>query len=596
MAKRKEKDNQLTNMIDQAITEVTLNGPQRERKLVDVITFCENEKYLNFLGQDPPLKLWPMQRIVLKMFYRGTRGNEHLELDDHELETLEEIARQEDLDYIEEYGGFRQVIEKYKRRVLHNILVLVMGRRSSKTLMVSIIAAYEAYRLLETPDGNPHRFYGMSPDKPIAILNVAVSEAQAYDPLFLEIRSRLARSPYFSDKINHEASTSSVIYLLTDNDKRENAKREKRGMSIRVDGSVVLKSGHSNSASLRGQAAICILFDEFAHFMSSTGKQSGDEVYNALTPSVQQFGVDGKIVLLSDPRGKEGMFWRLFQMSQDRELVRDGEYRQLNDEILAIQLPTWRMNPSKDFSREHLERTKRPQDPVAFSTSYAARFVGEMGDRYFDERRIEEATDLGWREPVQGDPKYRYFIHLDPATTSHNYGLCLCHVVTLTNRHGEVRRRVVVDTVRFWAPDKSGPVSINEVEKYIRDLCRRFNVAQVSFDVWQSAQTMENLALSGIRTKLTPYNTTYIMDIYTELRNLLNEGNLSIPPIKQLRGEMKNLMYKILARGIKKMPNPKSEFPTDDCVDALAGAAFQALHSTVQNSLPKAMFVRMMRG
>jgi len=76
----------------------------------------------------------------------------------------------------------------------------------------------------------------------------------------------------------------------------ESGSRE--GIHIPVEGSIVLKSGHSNSASLRGQAAICILFDEFAHFMTSTGKQSGDEVYNALVPSVKQFGVDGKVVLL----------------------------------------------------------------------------------------------------------------------------------------------------------------------------------------------------------------------------------------------------------------------------------------------------------
>jgi len=577
---------QLARMIDTVLGETD----EKESNPVDIITFCEDPRFLNLRQQDPPFELWPMQKIVLKLFYRGSRGNEHLQLDDEEIKMLEDIAATEELDYIEEQGGFKQVIDKYKRWNLHNTMLLIMGRRSSKTLMVSIIAAYQAYLLLELK--NPHKYYKLTLDKPIAILNVAVSEQQAYDPLFKEIKSRIARSPYFANKINFERITQNTMYLLTEADKKENIRRQAEGINIPVEGSVVLKSGHSNSASLRGQAAICILFDEFAHFMTSSGKQSGDEVYSALVPSVKQFGLDGKVVLLSDPRGKDGMFWRLFEMSQQKEVLDDHSVHYVNDEILGIQLPTWRMNPNKELSRAELERTEKSKNPQAFFTSWAARFVGEAGEKIFTEEIINNNIDFSHVEPIYGNQKYNYFIHLDPATTSHNYALAMVHPISLINPYGEIKTKVIVDIIKFWKPSREGPVNITIVENEIRNLCKKFRVAQVTFDSFQSAQTIQRLSLSGIKAKETPFTATHITAVYGELRNLLINKDVVLPPNQLLIGEMKNLRYKFIARGFKRMFDPKSEYPSDDCCDALAGACYEALHIQVMKQLPRGVLVR----
>ena len=574
---RKKKDDGLSSMIDEVLHDVQPSGG---RKVVDIITFCEDPKYLNFGGQTPPINLWPMQKIVLKMFYRGTRGNEHIELDEGELDILRNIAKHEDLDYESEKNGFQQVIDKYYRRSPLRTLQLIMGRRSSKTFMVSLVAAYEAYKLLET--GNPQKFYGLPPGKPIAIINVAVSESQAYDPLFLEIQARVTNSPYFSDKIS-PASKKGEMFLLTDADKDEIIRRKTEGINLSVEGSVVLMSGHSNSRSIRGKAAIAILFDEFAHFMNSAGRQSGDEVYTALAPSTQQFGNDGKLVLLSDPRDKSGIFWKLFEMSQE---VKDGVYP--NDNILALQLPTWVMNPNPNFAKEKLEREEKPKDPIAFLNSYAARFTGELGMKMFDAARLEACINTSYREPPFGDLKYPYYIHLDPATTSHNYALAMVHAIHVRNPRGDSRTRIVTDLLKLWRPSGFGPIDISEIEKFIIALSRKFNVAMVSFDSFQSAQTIQRLKAVGIRAVETPFSPIYTSEVYGELRNMVHQGDISLPTNEQLLGEMRELLYKIHGHHIKPMVNVRSmDFHTDDCVDALAGAAYQAMYSKVRASLPR---------
>jgi len=590
---KKKPQDSMSSLIDKVISEhiPTPSSDSENRDIVDIITFCEDPRFLNFLGQDPPINLWPMQKIVLKMFYRGSAGNEHVFLSDDELEMVKSIGKEEELDYEPQWGGFDTVLEKYKGTTEFTHLLLVMGRRSSKTMLVSIIAVYEAYKLCQCPEGNPHKFYKITPDKPIHIINAATSEGQALDPLFKEIEARVLRSTYFMDKINHDASIQGTIYILTDSDKRENSRRIANGITKMVQGSVMLMSGHSNSASIRGHAAICIALDEFAHFQTSSGRSSGDAVLTALMPSMRQFGKNSKIVLLSDPCGKDGMFWKIFQLAQKKNYKPDGTWEWQHPDYLALQFPTWRINIQEDFSKEILEKSEKPKDPIGFQATWAARFMSLQGAKFFDTMKIDQCIDLNGQEVKVGNPFNDYHIHLDPGLTIHNYALCMTHSMKYNDANGRKRQKIVVDLIRCWKPSGNTPVDIGEIEKTIKDLCRRFRVVAVTFDAWQSAQTIQNLRMCGINAFETPFRSVYIQQIYGELRNLINEREIVLYPHEQLVGELKELMFTLTNRGFRKFFDPKSEYPSDDCADALAGSAYQALNSVITRALPKPLVV-----
>src|SRR5262249_18861724 len=115
MPVNKKKPNDLSAMIDGVIS-IAKTSKDREKKIVDVITFCEDPRFRNFKGQDPPLERWCMQKIVLKLIYAGTRGNENLALTEAEEALLRKIHEEEDLDYSAEYGGFGQILDKFRRR------------------------------------------------------------------------------------------------------------------------------------------------------------------------------------------------------------------------------------------------------------------------------------------------------------------------------------------------------------------------------------------------------------------------------------------------------------------------------------------------
>jgi hypothetical protein len=210
----------------------------------------------------------------------------------------------------------------------------------------------------------------------------------------------------------------------------------------------------------------------------------------------------------------------------------------------------------------------------------------------FDETKLELCIDHHITEPEYGARNTLYHMHLDPATTSHNYALALVHMATEINAFGGKDRRIVVDLVKHWHPSADGPVDIEVVKREIFRICNRFKVSTVTFDSWQSQQTIQNLKAHGINAFETPFRDNFITIVYGELRNLVHQNQIAICPDPLLVGEMKSLLYKMNARGITKMVDKKSEFKTDDVVDAVAGATYQAIHFLTSRGWPKSRTVK----
>jgi len=107
----------LSNIFDELIATVKEQTAVKTSYIPDIITFCEDPNYLN-LPNNPgnPVNLYPLQRIVLKCFYRGTKGNEKLELTEEERDLLKEKEMQ-------------YVIDKFENNILFRELILAWGRR-----------------------------------------------------------------------------------------------------------------------------------------------------------------------------------------------------------------------------------------------------------------------------------------------------------------------------------------------------------------------------------------------------------------------------------------------------------------------------------
>jgi hypothetical protein len=233
----------------------------KEQFVPDIVTFLYDPAYLALKNRSPEITLYPVQELILKCFYRGTLGNENLQITD------EEIALCESLHLDSRKNG--NILKKWDNGKLFTELVLVWGRRSGKDFTISVIALYEAMKLLESPGGDPYAKYKLSSANPFTILTIANSQSQARI-LYNEIRDKFMSAPYFRDKFNPDGLTMDSIWMLTPKDKKDNEEFAAKGWPQKL-GSIRVLSGHSNSDSLLGLGCFVLLLDEVASFKTTAG-------------------------------------------------------------------------------------------------------------------------------------------------------------------------------------------------------------------------------------------------------------------------------------------------------------------------------------
>jgi intein/homing endonuclease len=464
--------------------------------------------------------------------------------------------------------------------ILHN---------SGKDFVSSIIALYEAMRLLESPEGNPYKLYNLASASPFTILTVANSAPQA-KVLFNEIKNKVMHSEYFKDKVLPGGVTGEGIYFLTPEDKKNNEILKEKNFPLSL-GSVFVRAGHSNSDSLAGISCFVLLLDEIGLYKNTAGSSSGDAIFNNLAPSTTTYNryvplykdghivvdddgkpkmekiSDGKIICLSTPRSKDGIFYELYSTHMEVP------------NRLMCRAATWQVSPTQ--TKEWLMAKFPTMPEEKFRMEFGAEFSGTAGENFFSLDLVDYCfRDSSLKERQFGLPGIFYFAHLDPAVSSHNYALVLAHKDVFFDPQEKKRDwRIVVDHIKYWSPSPGNPISVEEVDNYICDLNSKFCLGLVTYDHFNSQESIAKLRKRGVPTKMTPYTKAYKNIIYDHLSQLVISKRLCIPHHLLLQSEMRNLQRKWLSGGggFKVYPKKDGDVTTDDVCDALAGACYNCV-------------------
>jgi hypothetical protein len=489
----------------------------------------------------------------------------------------------------------KQVLEKCGNRYKFQELVLVLGRRSGKSFLVSVMALYELYRLLSM--GHPQSRYGLMEFDEIVLLNVARNEEQAKKAIFSKIKQTVLASPFFQPYVGKD--TELEMRFFTDHDRQENERRAEKGINL-FAGSLVLRCGSSNASGLVGLTCWSIIMDEVAA-MAGDNPDSGLDyaLYDDLKPSGATFGKDFKMMMLSNPKGPIGLLYDLHENRQD------------DPTTLVMRLPTWLTNPSID--QDWLEEQKR-KDPVEYQMQFGAEFGAASSDPMFTPEQVSNLWAMSSTTPraEYGQPLIEYYLHLDPARTSDYYALAVAHTEQIypvqIGPDNRPLRRVVIDHIHFWNPlTKNQPVAEKEVEDYVIDLHKRFRFKQVSFDQWHSQSSILRLKSMGINAIERQFNQEYKGKIYTELIQLMREQRIDIYGFSG--GKYKDAKEQV--RELNEIAEAKNQFTflqkvwkskrfeikalsgyKDDICDAVAAVAYEALTAKVMQQLPKSRIAR----
>jgi len=339
--------------------------------IADIITFCEADWGLKLNGSSPTSpRLHPIQKLILKCFYNIPldKKNKTIKIPDMFIErVLYEFTEVEALKYFYDNKMCNvSSIHSYDDR---SELVLVIGRRGSKTTMSSIISAYEAYRLDKL--GCPQAYYKHPENETIYICNIATSADRASE-LFRNITGFIERSDFFVPFKNKPTSTS--MRIRTPHDLEIYGKKGKSSIQI--------NALPCTSNSGRGDSNIMVILDELAYYFEAdtSAKRSDEAIYEAITPSIASFRgptgrQEGKIIAISSPAGRSGKLYELYNQS----------FGEAKDSMLMFNLPTWICNPANIGGKYFKAKYRRNKN--AFLSEFGAQFSDRV-NTWIDEPRF----------------------------------------------------------------------------------------------------------------------------------------------------------------------------------------------------------------
>ena len=495
-----------------------LKQEELEEEPVSIQTFVQDRKYLGLPELSP---------IQLEIVRHSTQIFKE--------KTLQKL-------YGEEEGS-----EWYKKYT-DNEVICMLGKGSGKDHCARISIAYTAYLLHCLRD--PLSYFGKANGVYIDLLNLAVNAQQAQRVFFEPLKNLLLSSPFFNE-VGFEPRVSEIFFFSRP---------------------VRCFSGHSESEGWEGYEVLTVILDEIAAFKTDAelrgevrSKGSASAIYNMSKLSVMsRFPEVGKVILLSFPRYKGDFIQSRFMNANEKN----------EPKTWTIKAATWEVNPT--IEREQLE-SEYIRNPI----EARARFECEppnMEDAYFrDPDLVRKAfnyadspideDDSSFKRWFNGSDGRTRFIHVDLALKRDRAALCMVHSPGMkeiqTSMGVETLPVVNMDLVYSWEATVGNEINFASIRQMIVDLCRKFDVALVTFDRWQSVEMIQSLRAQGINAdfhsvKKADYDTLLTAIYDTRLRGYWNEILVE------------EELLKLRLFGNNKIDHPATG--SKDLADALAGA------------------------
>ena len=532
-----------------------------ETDVKDILTFLEEPWGLNLNENTQPLL--PGQRFILKLYYKiplDTKNKTMVVRDKFNERVLYNFTEQEYLNYLYQEGRCNI---KYIDDKPRNELVLVIGRRGTKSTIATWIAAYETYKLLKVY--HPQKHYKLLPDSEIHLTMLATSEDQA-NLLFHQVLGYFAQSTFFHRYMNRPTSDRVSI--------RSRRDLEKYGEEGKA--SIVVKSSPCSARGVRGASNILAIMDEQAHFVDDKGasNKSDKAVYDALTPSIAQFGNDGKIVNISSPLNKTGILWDLYTQALDGA-----------ENILLIKAPSWEINTT--LSSSYL-RGRYNLDPIAYDCEFGGNF-SERIKAWMPEDYLKRVIVPNLTKKTKGEVRVPHFIGLDIGFKGDGTAIAICHVESEEQENGEFIDKIELDYVESRAAGEPpyedyDILDFELVSDWIKDVCQNFHIVEGLLDQHNGQLVCQNLAKKGMGQFEMIYHTR-------QFNSKLYQNFMMLTIDKKLRlygdemgphtnpdyiEELLQLQVKQYSKNIISVEAPKLKGHHDDKSDAIMRAVWLA--------------------
>ena len=438
---------------------------------------------------------------------------------------------------------------EYYDKYTQNEVICQLGKGSGKDHCSRIAMARTVYLLHCLRD--PLGYYGKATGVYVDLLNLAVNAQQAQRVFFEPLKNLLLASPWFNDQ-GFEPRVSEIFFFSRP---------------------VRCFSGHSESEGWEGYEVLTVVLDEISAFKTDSelkgeirNKGSASAIYNMSKLSVMsRFPEVGKVILLSFPRYKGDFIQQRYE----------GAIEKSEPKTWCIKASTWDVNPT--IKRHQLE-SEYIRNPV----EAAARFECEpphMEDAYFRDAELVRKAFMYHDDPIGDDGSFHKwfngedskarYIHVDLGLKRDRAALSMVHGAGFTeiktSMGTELLPIINVDLVYYWEAVPGKEINFASVRQMILDLNRKFELASVTFDQWQSVDMIQTLRSLGVPADLHSVKKTDYDTLMTSIYD------------RRLRGYWSELLVEDELLKLRLINNNKLDHPTKgtkDLADSLAGAVF----------------------
>ena len=567
-------------------------GEDGNVEFLSVIDFIEKFKLL-------PYGLYPVQRFIVKLYYNIPLDNQTKNIritDKFNSKVLYELTEVEYLRYLYDQGRCNIKEQDFQPRYE---LILCIGRRSGKSSLSAIFAAYEIYKLLRR--GNPQAFYGMPGGSEIRVLCVANDKEQA-SIVYGDMQSHVESVDYFKNSIAN--TTQTFLKFRTENDKKKFGDAGKATITATFKSSI--------AKGLRGRGVICAILDEIAFFVDD-GRSSADRIYTAITPSLAQFSPrdpndklkptgpsEGRMILISSPDAKEGFFYRAYQQAMSGDKGSAG--------MLVVQAPTWEVNPTLDKSYYEKEYHK---NPVAFVTEHGAEFSDRVRGWIEDSRDLFECVNPSARPVTRGKPKEIHFAGIDVGLVNDGTAITLTkinngkielvyHEIWYAKKRWRDSNPHLTEPLTPYAFTLQDQVRIDmaEIALWFKALSNRFYIHKAIFDQWSGIVFEQELHKHNLKQfEIRNFFTSESSQMYQTMKMFMYNRQLSLydyplPEVEEgmTAGRHSPLITELLelqaisgGKNIITVEAPKAPGKHDDMSDSLARSILLASEYIADN-------------
>lgn len=468
--------------------------------ITSVVEFAESYRGLD-------IRLYPAQKVILKMIWGEELSNDlsenALEIPDmfneHVLHTLTEVEWVDFL-YEEERCNFNCAMYNERRLSGKKFgeVVLPVGRRGSKTVLMVASSGFLMYKLYEEIETDFFKYFGLIKTNPLYITFVSNNKNNSSKP-FQMLRVFLTGSDFLSKYIYSDSSDRVILLSPVGYQMMQDG--------TYVDGEYQLIITHAvPSGQVRGDTNIFVSLDEFCFLRDSNStsktKYLDEELYDALVPSTttlldpvtrQSWGL---AAILSSVNGKSNQMYKLYASSFG------------DSNKLMFHLPSFYLN--RNFAPDTLKskyRSSKTIYNVEIMSVFDVTLNSWLSEDWHD---FQACIHEGRKSRPSGVNGLTYFAGIDFGFVFDSTTIAIGHTqqgstpgflpknVEAYNSCVPEAEVVVLDALIVLSPEKDKPLDPFAVVDIIFELLKFFNIKRAIYDQFSKTTIEAMLDRKGL--------------------------------------------------------------------------------------------------